>query len=348
MSFSVDELALPDDVETPEADDFRALVDVRNAVEVGVLGSGALAMSPAELLPIFRTTSHRTRRHFVARADGRIVGRGIIGWLKNPDAPAASLNVDVLESHRGRGIGTALLKVLEDEAAALGRTVVQSQLIHSTLEGGERVPSPTGFGDLPAADPGVRFLRNNGYDLEMVVRVSCLDLGAAPTIPDSEYGLVTWAGDTPTEWLEDIASLKTTMAVEEPTAGMESVEDSWDAERVRQRDEIQSASGRPLLTAAAQDKASGRLVAYTEASLGPDRAGAAVQEDTLVMPGHRGHGLGMLVKAANSHQISEVAPGATDVLTFNAEDNVPMLRVNEALGFRAIGLEGAWQKRLRE
>lgn len=345
MTFAIDELILPDSATAPEAADFRALVEVRNQVEADILGSTALSMSPAELLPIFRTNLNRSRRHFVARADGRIVGRGIIGWLTQPDSTAASLNVDVLESHRGGGIGTALLSILEDEAAAVGRSVAQSQLIHTSLEGGERVPSPTGFGDLPAADPGVRFLLDRGYDLEMVVRVSSLDLGDVPEIPDSDYRLLTWTGDTPENRFEDYAKLLTTMSVEEPTAGMEVVEDVWDIDRVRQRDEIQRASGRPRLTAAAEDPGSGRLIAYTEITLSPDRT-TPVQEDTLVIPAHRGHGLGMLVKAANIHKLAKEAPGAREIVTFNAEDNVPMLRVNVALGFRPIGLEGAWQKRL--
>ena len=61
---------------------------------------------------------------------------------------------------------------------------------------------------------------------------------------------------------------------------------------------------------------------------------------------HRGHRLGMLVKAANLVQLLRSPRDATAVTTFNAEDNRPMLDVNEALGFEAIGLEGNWQKRV--
>ena len=64
-----------------------------------------------------------------------------------------------------------------------------------------------------------------------------------------------------------------------------------------------------------------------------------------MLKSHRGHRLGLLLKAANLRQLRDVSPGTVVITTFNAEDNRPMLDVNEALGFRAIGYEGSWQKR---
>ena len=60
---------------------------------------------------------------------------------------------------------------------------------------------------------------------------------------------------------------------------------------------------------------------------------------------HRGHRLGMLLKIANLQLLQEAAPGHPSVLTWNAEENRPMLGVNEAVGFVPIGYEGAWAKR---
>jgi GNAT superfamily N-acetyltransferase len=100
------------------------------------------------------------------------------------------------------------------------------------------------------------------------------------------------------------------------------------------------------LTAAAEHVPTGALAAYTEIGLPRGDAPPATQEDTLVLKSHRGHRLGMLLKAANLRQLREVSPDTAVITTFNAEDNRPMLDVNEALGFHAIGYEGSWQKRV--
>ena len=61
---------------------------------------------------------------------------------------------------------------------------------------------------------------------------------------------------------------------------------------------------------------------------------------------HRGHRLGMLVKAANLGGRRPGWPSVRSVLTWNASENQHMLSINIALGFRPAGYEGEWQKRL--
>jgi GNAT superfamily N-acetyltransferase len=356
ISFTIDEITVPQSIDAPDAKDFIDLVGVRNEVEVEVLGSDALLLSAEALAPMFRDASHRRQRHFVARLDGSAVGRARLAWKTVAEARSASLTIDVLESFRRQGIGQALLDKLESEAAGLGRDVLQSDLGHQVLPGGERLPSPTGFGSLPMEDPGVRFLVRNGYVLEMVARISSLEVDAvlaraveqqrsAQAVAGRDYRVASWVGHTPDHRLDDIAVLKTRMDTDAPSAGLEVVEDIWDAARVRVHDQVESDGGRERLTSAVEHVPSGHLVGFTEITFPAVSGPYAIQEDTLVLREHRGRRLGMLLKAANLVQLAELRPGIV-ITTFNAEDNRPMLEVNEALGFEAIGLEGNWQKRV--
>jgi GNAT superfamily N-acetyltransferase len=357
ISCTIEELSLPETAGGPDAAAFVEMIDIRNRVEVDILGTDALSVTPHGILPYFRNTPTRSRRHFVARVDGHMVARAIMGWSTAAGTTEARINIDVLPGHRGTGIGAALLAVLEDAATALGRSALQSQQAHKPIVGGLRITSPTGFGDVSADDPGVRFLVSHGYVLELVARISSLDLATvagpaeaqmltAQEQAGADYRVVTWSGLTPDDRLEDLAALKTGMATDAPMAGMEVAPDPWDAERVHEQGLRQRATGRTLVTAAAEHVPSGRLVAYTEIEVDPGPSPFAVQEDTLVLRSHRGHRLGLLLKAANIIHLLEVAPGARAITTFNAEDNRLMLDVNEALGFEPIGLEGNWQKRV--
>ncbi len=59
----------------------------------------------------------------------------------------------------------------------------------------------------------------------------------------------------------------------------------------------------------------------------------AIQQDTAVVPEHRGHGLGIWMKAANLQRLTADHPLVTHVQTSNAADNEHMLRVNRQVGF---------------
>ena len=87
-------------------------------------------------------------------------------------------------------------------------------------------------------------------------------------------------------------------------------------------------------------------MAYSVLTWRPLVPESLIQQDTLVAEEHRGHRLGLLVKAANLRRAQEKWPRARSVLTWNASENQHMLAINTALGFRPAGYEGEWQKRL--
>jgi len=351
----IDELRIPTSMDDPGAGAFAEMVDVRNAIEADILGSDALAVGAAELLPFYQLQQYEPKRMFVAMADGRIVGRSILSWSAEPGSTVSWLVGEVLREYRGRGVGTALFDHLEGLASAAGRTTLQAAAVHTVTPGGERVASQTGFGDLPAADPGVRFMLRRGYTLQQIKRVSFLDLPVDPGVlaelrdqaqgkAGDDYRIVEWTGRTPPRWLGDIAVLKGRMSVDEPSGGLDNEDEAWDEGRVVATDSKLLAGGQLQLTVAVEHRPTGRLAGHSELWLSADRTRPVQQHDTLVLAEHRGHRLGMLLKVANLQQLARVNPGSMLAYTFNAEENRHMLDVNEAVGYRPVGAEGAWRR----
>lgn len=352
-AFTIDELTIPRTLGGPEGDDFRATIDVRNAVEADALGSGEFAYSAEELLPGWHN-DYEPRRLFAARVSGVIVARAIVETRTEGSADAAWLMIQVLPEHRGRGIGTALAERLEAIATAAGRTHLHAYA-PARATPGERLASPTGFGSVPAGDPGVRFLSTRGWSLEQVERCSRLALPldraqltarleAARAVSGPDYRTHVWGDRTPARWLDDLARLITRMSTDAPTAGMDTGEEVWTAERVAEADERNAASPLRQVMVAIEHLPSGQLVGYTELWAPPETTRAIGQGNTIVVREHRGHRLGMLLKLEGLARVHELYPGHPSVVTFNAEENTPMIAVNEAVGFTAIAYEGAWKK----
>jgi len=109
-------------------------------------------------------------------------------------------------------------------------------------------------------------------------------------------------------------------------------------------EEMEAGNGRTSLFAVVEHVPTGRLCGLTLLSVPAEAGRVVAQEDTLVMPGHRGHRLGTLMKLANLLQLQRDLPGHPAITAFNAEENRPMLDVNEAVGFVAMGYAGAWKK----
>lgn len=347
----IEEIEVPASLDGPGSELFARYAAVRNAVEAHTLGTDLLSMKLPELLAEFRSNPHRLRRHFVARDGDDVVGRAMITSRPQTPETGAYLMVDVLPEHRRRGVGSALLAAVESVAIGAGAPVLQAVLPHRSTSGGDRIAAATGSGDVPADDAGARFLQANGYALEQVARMSLLDVRGfdaaqhRPQNVSSDYRVVTWTGPTPPDYLAGIAQLRTRMSTDAPMGGLVTVADPWDVERLREHDERIASSGRRMLTAAAEHVRSGVLAGFTEIVVA-DAHPLAVQEVTLVLGDHRGYRLGMLLKIATAELLATVAPEVQQVVTWNAEENWPMLDINEALGFQAIGFEGAWQRRV--
>ena len=88
------------------------------------------------------------------------------------------------------------------------------------------------------------------------------------------------------------------------------------------------------------------LAAYTVVEFTDSRPESMIQDDTLVLPEHRGRRLGMLVKSRLLETLTSVRPQARRIHTWNAEENAHMLAINVALGYRPASVSAQWQLRL--
>ncbi|MCX4691362.1 GNAT family N-acetyltransferase [Streptomyces sp. NBC_01408] len=246
-------------------------------------------------------------------------GAGVAGLLLfSEEANRHTAFLDVLAVRpdaRRRGVGTALWERVREELLADGRTSVAT------------------VADL--GGPGQAFAESLGFEnvLPMDWYVQDVPQPRAVEVPVTPgYTLLTWPGLTPDDRVQALAVAHQAME-DAPTGDMDQNIADWGTERVRAMQRLVLDRGGELTTVAAVTDA-GEVAAYTVLVL-PDPSGPrALQYDTAVLPGHRGHGLGRAVK---QHMLREAAgryPALRTIATTVADENTPMRTVNEALGYR--------------
>ena len=355
-SIVIEELPIPADPDAVSFADYARALAVRNAHEAHVMGPAARYIDPVEALPAFQDQVHMSQRIFAGRLDGEIVAHGLLRSSNQPGTRIAWAFGEVLPNARRLGVGTALFDHVEGVAHALGRPVVQSFAMHEATAGGDRLPSPTGFGSLPLHDPGVRFLRGRAYELSQIQRMSLLHLPVpfahfdalhreAKTFAGDAYESVTWVGQTPGHWLADLAVLIGRSETDAPRGALVNEPEEWDAERLRAEETRNERSGRVSLTAAAVYRPTGTLAGFTRLSVPTDRTQPARQHANDRAPGASWPSAG---PADETRQPAADDPGRVpirpSIVASNAEDNRHMLNINETIGFVPIAYGGAWKK----
>ena len=307
---------------------------------------------------------------------GRAPADGVIGRFGLPEAPEAPVEVlgavefampirdnlhlvdDVYVQVPGRarraGIGTALWLQARRIGAENGRTafIAWSHHLAGATSIPARVESPTGVGHLPV-DRGTLFATSLGLQLAQVERESRLAVPVDPgllatlraeaeavALPD--YEVVSWIGPTPEEHRARVAELNRTLSADAPTGELEWQEEVWDAERVRHSDELAHRTGYSVCTLAIH-AATGDAAGFTLLHVHNAYPHRPEQWNTAVAAPHRGHRLGLLIKAVNLERLATANPDARYVVTWNAGENNHMLGINTRLGFRLHSVHGAWK-----
>ncbi len=266
-----------------------------------------------------------------------MVGAGMVELPRHDNRHLAQVTVEVHPAQRRRGVGTSLLEACEQVAIDDGREVVW---------GWDEQRLPSAGGPSFAGARGYALVRDE-VRRELSVPIDTRrqrTLQAGALVRSRGYDVVTFTSRWPDEWVEDRAAFGRLMSTEVPLGGWAGREEVWDRDRVRRHELLVDRMGRDLAVSVARHRASGRPVAYSELTVSRSVPDIAYQWDTLVLPEHRGHRLGLLVKLANLRLLAERSPTTSLVVTWNARDNQPMIAVNDALGCRVVSVGRTWQK----
>jgi RimJ/RimL family protein N-acetyltransferase len=117
----------------------------------------------------------------------------------------------------------------------------------------------------------------------------------------------------------------------------------WDAARIRHQEQTHAEHKLTGYAIAARHDATGELVALTEMVTEAETPDWAFQQITAVLPAHRGHRLGLLVKVAMLELLLTREPAVRYIQTGNAGANAHMIAINEQLGFTVAGAGRDWE-----
>jgi GNAT superfamily N-acetyltransferase len=253
------------------------------------------------------------------------------GWtfLRLPEREnrdRVNVSVDVVPSSRRRGVGTALLRHAAGRAEAAGRSVLASEAFVGS--------AGAAFADRVGATAGL-------VEARRVLAVGQIPAGRIAALREQAalaaagYSLVRWEGRTPDEYLARCAEVENAMADAPHDAGEEP--EVWDADRYREQvDDLREARGRHVYTLAALHDASGEMAAVTAVEADLDNREWGHQQLTAVIRKHRGHRLGLLVKAAMLEWLATAEPQLGYIVTGNAAVNQHMIAINDQLGYRLL------------
>jgi GNAT superfamily N-acetyltransferase len=173
-----------------------------------------------------------------------------------------------------------------------------------------------------------------------LVESACAE--AAPYAAD--YELVRLEGQVPDEMLPMLVEL--TAAINDaPIDDLDIEDEVFSVDRIRDYHNAQASSGYRLRRIIARHRRTGDPAGHTAVVVDSERPELAEQHDTSVVRAHRGHRLGLLLKAEMLRWLAEAEPQITSIDTWNAESNRQMIAVNERLGYHALGRVLAFQRR---
>jgi GNAT superfamily N-acetyltransferase len=262
------------------------------------------------------------------------VGAGFLHLSERDNRHLAWTTAVIRPEHRRRGHGTALFAHLVEEARAAGRTSVGTD--------GWDSGAALGFAEKAGLTKRSQAIQRRQH-LDEVDRALVQKRYDEAADHAGDYELVRIEGRTPPELLDAVADLASAIN-DAPTDDLDIEDEVFTVERLEAYEDSVLARGYRLYRLLARHRETGALGGHTVVGVEIARPQIADQHDTAVARDHRGHRLGLLLKAAMVLWLGEVEPQIETIDTWNAESNDHMIAVNELLGYRVMGRELQFQR----
>lgn len=274
-------------------------------------------------------------RCYAGALDGRVVAASELYLPTRDNLDNAWFRATVHPQRRREGLGNRLLDHVEAIAGEAGRTVLGV--------------------DATDTDAARGFAAARGYELKYVGVYRRLTIADVPRdVVDTAYqeGLAAAAEDY--ELVRIVgrltdAQLEDTLAVvsainDAPTDDLVMEDEVWDPRRVRAYEEAQADRGMRMYRVWARHRGTGEIAGHTVIAVEEERPHIGEQHDTTVLPKHRGHRLGLLLKADMMRWLRDAEPQLATITTDNAGSNSHMIAVNERLGYQVVGQSLEYQR----
>lgn len=260
-------------------------------------------------------------KYWVSRRDGHIVAMMRASFPTEENTTIAFAEVCVHPRNRRQGLGAALLRVGLAEMRDRDRTTI------------------VGAG-LKAGGPGEKWALELGFreSERLVIQLlplTTLDRRQWPEQIDSGYRLEQWRDASPPDLVASYGRAR--LAIDDAPRGDRSFQTpNWSVSRVRKLEQEYRELDHDRRVVAAVDRANHEVVGFTELTVYPHRSDIAFQGDTVVVPAHRGRGLGRSMKGANLQWLLAELPNVKSVVTNTDAANVHMIRINHSVGFHDL------------
>ncbi len=280
------------------------------------------------------------RAVFAARdASGRLAGTGGIGYSTNEPEQAHLrwCEVSVAKEHRRKGVGRALFRRLveavdgqRDDLVVIGQS-------------NDRVPAGNEFAKSLGATPGLP-MRLLQLLLADVDRAQVKEWAA---LAPAGYRLARVDGTVPADVMSAYLQAANGMN-DAPKGDIDFGDWKLTEEQVHEREDWLRKAGQEWWLLVAIHEATGEGAGFTEVTYDPNVPHVIHQQGTATIPAHRGHKIGMWLKAVMLDRILAERGQAKFIRTGNANTNEQMLDINTKLGFTHAWQTTLWQVKQAE